>query len=135
MGGLYSFCFFWLVSCFEEGTNFQHKHAFTLNTDFKDIILSNVSNSNLVLILFNWDLLHARLNSHYKVWSYKKKKHKKIKEYRKSLYKEPTVNNCLLILDVKPFRLKVKGKQSISREFQSLAVQGKNSWHRHPCNI
>ena len=34
---------------------------------------------------FNWDSLHARLNSHYKAWSYKKKKHKKIKVYRKSL--------------------------------------------------
>ena len=53
---------------------------------------------------FNWDSLHARLNSHYKAWSYKKKKHKKIKAYRKSLQKEPTVNRCLLILDLKPFR-------------------------------
>ena len=26
---------------------------------------------------FDWVSLHARLNSHYKVWSYKKKKHKK----------------------------------------------------------
>ena len=35
--------------------------------------------------LFNWDSLHTRLNSHYKAWSYKKKKHKKIKAHRKSL--------------------------------------------------
>ena len=27
---------------------------------------------------FNKDSLHARLNSHYKPWSYKKKNHKKI---------------------------------------------------------
>ena len=27
---------------------------------------------------FNWDSFHARLNSHYEAWSYKKKKHKKI---------------------------------------------------------
>ena len=33
----------------------------------------------------NWDLLHARLSSHYKAWSYKKKKHKKIAAYRKSV--------------------------------------------------
>ena len=33
----------------------------------------------------NWDSLYARLNSHYKAWSYKKKKHKKIEAYRKSL--------------------------------------------------
>ena len=34
---------------------------------------------------FNWDSLHARLNSYYKAWSYKKKKHKKIMAYKKSL--------------------------------------------------
>ena len=28
---------------------------------------------------FYWDSLHARLDSHYKAWSYKKKKYKKIK--------------------------------------------------------
>ena len=53
---------------------------------------------------FNWDSLHARMNSDYKGWSYKKKEHKKIKAYRKSLYKEPTVNMCLFILDLKPLR-------------------------------
>ena len=31
------------------------------------------------------DSLHARLNSHFKAWSYKKKKHKKITAYRKSV--------------------------------------------------
>ena len=34
---------------------------------------------------FNWDSLHARLNSHYEAWSYKKKKRKKITAYRKSV--------------------------------------------------
>ena len=43
-------------------------------------------------------------DSHYKAWSLKKMEHKKIKVYRKSLYKEPTVNRCLLILDLKPLR-------------------------------
>ena len=33
------------------------------------------------------------------------KRNKKIKACRKSLYKEPTVNMCLLILDLKPFKL------------------------------
>ena len=56
------------------------------------------------IYIFNFDLLHARLNSHYKAWSYKKKKHKKIKGYRKFPWKEPTVNRCLLTLDLKPFR-------------------------------
>ena len=54
-------------------------------------------------IFFNWDSLHVRLNSHCKAWSYKKKKHKKIKAYRKSLQKEHAVNRCLLILDLKPY--------------------------------
>ena len=34
-------------------------------------------------VFFNWDSLYARQNSHYKAWSYKKKKNKKIKAYRK----------------------------------------------------
>ena len=52
--------------------------------------------------LFNWDSLHARLNSHYAAWSYKRKKCKKIKAYRKPVQKEPTDKRCLLILDLKP---------------------------------
>ena len=52
-------------------------------------------------IFLNWDSLYARLNSHCKTWSYKKKSHKKNKAYRKSIQKEPTVNRCLSILDLK----------------------------------
>ena len=37
------------------------------------------------ILFFNWDSLHASLNCHWKAWIYKKKKHKKIKAYRKSL--------------------------------------------------
>ena len=71
------------------------------------------------LFFFNWDLLHAMLNSHCKTWSYKKKIRKTIKAHRKSVQKELTVKRCLLILDL------VKGKHFIGREFQSLAVRGK----------
>ena len=53
---------------------------------------------------FNWDSLHARLNNHYKAWSYKKKKHKRLKHTEKISLEKPTVIRCLLILDVKPFR-------------------------------
>ena len=42
---------------------------------------------------------------------HKKKQHKIIKAYWKSLYKEPTVNRCLLILDLKPLRSQVKRKR------------------------
>ena len=51
-------------------------------------------------------------------------KRKKIKAYKISVYKEPTVKRCLLILDLNPFRSQVKGKHSIGKEFQSLAVRG-----------
>ena len=34
---------------------------------------------------FNWDSFHARLNSHYEAWSYKKRSTKKITGYRKSI--------------------------------------------------
>ena len=47
---------------------------------------------------FNWDWLHARLKSYYKARSYKKKKHKKIKAYRNSVCKKPTVRRFLLTL-------------------------------------
>ena len=57
-----------------------------------------------------------------------KKRCKRIKACRKSLLKEPTVNGCLLILDLKPSRLYVKGKHLIGREFQSVAVWGKKLW-------
>ena len=50
---------------------------------------------SLIFFFFNnWDSLHARLNSHYKAY---KKKYKKIKAYRKSVYKEPTDKRCLLL--------------------------------------
>ena len=53
------------------------------------------------IFLKNWDSLHARPKSHYQAWSYKKKKHIHVKEYRKSVLKEPTIKRYLLILDVK----------------------------------
>ena len=34
---------------------------------------------------FNWNSLHARLNSHYEAWNYKKKSTKKITGYRQSV--------------------------------------------------
>ena len=40
-------------------------------------------------LFVNWGSLYARLNSHYEAWSHKKKKHEKVKVYRKSVYKEP----------------------------------------------
>ena len=45
--------------------------------------------------------LHAKLNSHYNTWSYKKGSTKKIMGYRKPVYNKPTVKRCLLIIDLK----------------------------------
>ena len=45
---------------------------------------------------FNCDSLHARLNSHYQAWSYKKKKRKKIRTHTKSVWKEKISVNSRL---------------------------------------
>ena len=52
--------------------------------DTNDYIKEAVRQLNDKDNFFYWDSLHASLNSHYKAWGYKKKKHKKIKAYRKS---------------------------------------------------
>ena len=46
------------------------KSKYSVNTDFSEKVQHS--------LFLHWDSLHARLNSHYEVWSYKKKKHKKI---------------------------------------------------------
>ena len=51
---------------------------------FKDVARSIVAFA-FFFFFFNWDSVHARLKSYYKALSYKEKKHKKIKAYRKSL--------------------------------------------------
>ena len=58
----------------------------------------------LFIYFFDCDSLHARLNSHYKAWSYRKRSTKKIAGHTKSVLKEPTVKTCLLIIDLKPLR-------------------------------
>ena len=57
------------------------------NAPIKTKLISNLP-GNVTLeitrnIFFIWDSHHARLKSHCKTWSYKKKKHKEIKPYRK----------------------------------------------------
>ena len=48
----------------------------------------------LFFVIVNPDSIQARLNSHYEARIYKKMKYNKIKEYRKSVSKEPTVKRC-----------------------------------------
>ena len=59
-----------------------------------------------ICLFFNWDSLHARLNSHYEaLWNYEKKKYKKIKAYKNSAQKEPTDKRCLKMLDLKAIQI------------------------------
>ena len=39
----------------------------------------------LLIVKKNWDSPYTSLNCHYEAWNYKKKKHKKVKGYRKSV--------------------------------------------------
>ena len=96
-----------------------------LHTNLSNKIMCKLAYKNPGFFKKKWNSLHARLNNHYKTQSYEKKKHKKIKAYRKFVQKEPTVQRCLLILGLKPFTSQVKENHSIGREFQSLAVRGK----------
>ena len=68
-----------------EVTRLDSRNKTKLKKFHDDVMSTNcdvtVIFSNLWLIFFNSDALHARLNSHYEAWSYKKnKKHKK--DYR-----------------------------------------------------
>ena len=50
------------------------------NTFESHLSISIQENINFDAILFfNWHSLHARLNSYYEAWSFKKSKHKMIK--------------------------------------------------------
>ena len=57
----------------------------SLRINVNDIVLVFLMKRWVFWGFFNWDSLHARLDSHYKAWSYKKKKHKKITAHRKSV--------------------------------------------------
>ena len=61
------------------------------------------SKDTINCFFFNCDSLHARLKATTR-HGVTRKKDKKIKPYRKSIYKQPPVKRCLLILELKPFR-------------------------------
>ena len=56
-------------------------------------------------IFFNWDSLHARLNSHYKHGVTRKRSTKRLKHTGNLFRKNIQFIRCLLILDLKLFRL------------------------------
>ena len=67
------------------------KNCLKNNCDIKYAALANNellqkgSKVDSTKLFFSWESLHARLNSRYNGGSYKKKKQKKIKAYRKSV--------------------------------------------------
>ena len=60
-------------------------HSGFFRNHIMDFLISITVADFFFFFFFNSDSLHARLNSHYEAWSYKKKKHKKITAYRKSV--------------------------------------------------
>ena len=79
-----------------------------------------------IFLFFVWDLLHARLNSHCKAWSYMKMKHKKIKAYRKSLQKESTAK-----------AIQIRSKESIllGENLRVQLCEYKEAVEIHVCKI
>ena len=74
-------------------------------------------------LFFNWDSFHARLDSHYKAWwSYKKKKHKKIKAQEICLKEPPTV---MLILESNWLHFDKEGPAVLHIRFCSLFKDSK----------
>ena len=61
----------------------QHDQSLKLGSNLKYLNIDQLLLS--FFFFFNWDSLHARLNSHYEAWSYKKRSTKKITGYRKSV--------------------------------------------------
>ena len=55
----------------------------------------------------------------------RKRSSKRLKHAENLFRKKLQLKTCLLILDLKTLRSLVKGKHSIGREFQSIAVRGK----------
>ena len=72
--GSSSVCLFSYHQCFYTYATFEHY-----------VPIVKVFLSHCRSFLSNWDSLYVRLNSHYKAWSYKKRKDKKIKAYSESL--------------------------------------------------
>ena len=65
----------------------ENSHVEFLGNDDEEGAEFKVINMSFFFFFFffHWDSLHARLNSHYKAWNYKKKKHKRVKTQMKSV--------------------------------------------------
>ena len=56
-----------------------------LKKEKKSHVHKYLENNVVTDFFFNWDSLHAMLNSHHETYGYKKKRHKKIKTFRESV--------------------------------------------------
>ena len=65
-----------------------------------ETISFQINNFKMAGFFKKQDSLHARLSSHYETGSYKKKKYKKIKTYKKFVQKEHTDKRYILIPDL-----------------------------------
>ena len=72
------------VSLIPNSISIRSKLGWTFH-HFAIVLRYKKMNVVVVFFCFNWDSLHARLNSQYEAWSYKKKSTKKITAYRKSV--------------------------------------------------
>ena len=65
----------------------QYMELYRFRCDGSDVMIETTVMQYMhgLIFLKNRDSLHARLNSHYEAWSYKKKKHKNIRAHRKSV--------------------------------------------------
>ena len=70
-----------LPVCLHAFSQLQMQKYLNMLCRFSSKSFINIS----MVFFFNWDSLHARLNSHYQAWSYKKGSTKKITRYRKSV--------------------------------------------------
>ena len=68
---------------------FFHELKIRLVDNLQSLVMCNTSEaSSFFFFLFNWDSLHATLNSHYEAWSYKKKNTQKRLQETENLFRK-----------------------------------------------
>ena len=87
----------------------------------------NMGTNVTLFISFDWHSLHTTPNSHYRAWSWKKKKRTKMTNVQGSWLERPhkITQTCLITIDLRPYGSKFKRKYSAGKKPQSLDVGGK----------
>ena len=87
----------------------------------------------LKVIFLTWVSLHAKPNTHYEGWKYKKKKKKKTRP-QESYLQRAQRKNVSTNSRLKAIQIQIKGKHSTDKEFRNLFVPGtyqNNEWTYH----